>query len=346
MDGVAIFVDNRLRFIDHAATAMAGYSREQDALGSGLACSFPPEVLEAPSRGGQAAAGPFRVKIPRPDGSTSDLEAWSLPALYEGASAVEVILHPPANGPAPSGHAARLALLGEMVACVAHELGNSLVAILATAAAAERQEGPRDLRASLRRVAAEARRATATVTRLLGFARRQPAAREATDLNRLVRETLELGSRLLGASGTTLRVDLDPALPLAAVNPQQFQGVLLDLLRNADQAIATAGRGGAIDVSTRSTGDAIAIRVADNGVGIPSHAIAAIFEPFFTTKEPGHGTGLGLAVSRRIVRDHGGDIHVESVPGRGAAFTVTLPIAPPAPGPPATPEPPLPGTAP
>jgi signal transduction histidine kinase len=107
--------------------------------------------------------------------------------------------------------------------------------------------------------------------------------------------------------------------------PQQLRSVFLNLVINAAQAVDP---GGNVLVATRVDGDHVVVSVADDGCGIPSELIDRIFDPFFTTKAVGEGTGLGLAIVHQIVASHGGDIQVESTPGRGTVFRVRLPAAP------------------
>ncbi|MBI2553092.1 MAG: histidine kinase, partial [Candidatus Rokubacteria bacterium] len=126
----------------------------------------------------------------------------------------------------------------------------------------------------------------------------------------------------------TLSVSLPADLPPMQADPNQFQQVLLNLLMNALEATS---EGGKVQIGAARAQEGgrpgVAVTVSDTGPGIPADLLPRLFEPFFTTKPPGQGTGLGLAICRDIVRDHGGEIRVESSPGRGTAFTVWLPEA-------------------
>jgi CheY-like chemotaxis protein/anti-sigma regulatory factor (Ser/Thr protein kinase) len=116
--------------------------------------------------------------------------------------------------------------------------------------------------------------------------------------------------------------------------------VLINLVNNARQAMAAAKGQGTLRVASGLAADRAMIRitVADDGPGIPPDFLGRIFEPFFTTKPPGEGTGLGLPIAKGIVAEHGGKIHVESQPGRGTTFVLTLPVSDAAPAPPASAE--------
>jgi CheY-like chemotaxis protein/anti-sigma regulatory factor (Ser/Thr protein kinase) len=123
-----------------------------------------------------------------------------------------------------------------------------------------------------------------------------------------------------------LLVELPPDLPPVRVGPARLEQVLVNLLVNAAQALE--GIEGLITIrARRHAGDRIVVDVIDNGPGIPPAILARLFEPFFTTKAATSGTGLGLAISQSIVADAGGDLSVESAPGRGTTFRITLPVA-------------------
>jgi signal transduction histidine kinase len=123
-------------------------------------------------------------------------------------------------------------------------------------------------------------------------------------------------------------------IPAVTCSPSQVNQVFLNLITNAAQALegtpGTPGVLGKITLTTRATDDGVTVEVADNGKGIPPEVLPKIFDPFFSTKEIGKGTGLGLSISYKIVQQHGGRIDVESVPGTGTRFSVTLPLKQPA----------------
>jgi signal transduction histidine kinase len=181
---------------------------------------------------------------------------------------------------------------------------------------------------ALERILKGGLRAAGIVSTMLGYARASGAHREATDLTRLVDESLVLTEKDL----IKHRIQVEKkfaARPIVPVVPGQIEQILVNLIINARQAMP---RGGRLSLEVRENRPAgmAEIRIADSGVGIPPDQLRLIFEPFYTTKEPdehGHGgTGLGLSVCRQIIEQHQGRIRVESVVGKGATFTVKLPL--------------------
>ena len=154
------------------------------------------------------------------------------------------------------------------------------------------------------------------------------AAKTAVDINRAIDSTITV-SRNEWRMLATVETDLAPDLPGVAGFPADLNQVLLNLIVNAAQAIGSAQprKPGVIRISTRTDGDAVEIRVGDNGPGVPQSIRDKIFDPFFTTKEVGKGTGQGLAICRNmIVNKHGGDLRVDDAEGGGAVFIIRLPL--------------------
>jgi len=183
---------------------------------------------------------------------------------------------------------------------------------------------PKEVRDDLDVVHRHARRVARITQGLLSFARKSPHKRSSVDLNQIVDDTLVLLEHPLTRGGVTIVTSRAPGLPRIAGDPNALQQVLVNLLTNARDAITGPGT---IEVRTHASpgGHDVRLSVHDTGPGIPPDALPRIFDPFFTTKA--EGTGLGLAISYGIVRDHGGTIDVDSRPGRGTRFTVTLPVS-------------------
>ncbi len=221
----------------------------------------------------------------------------------------------------------KLAALGQMVAGIAHELNNPLTTVMGYSSLLLDRPLDGPSLADARRICQEADRAARVVRNLLTFAREAKFERSPVQLNEIVERTLRLCAYDLRRANITVETDLSPQLPLTLANPIQLQQVVFNLLVNSQQAISEAGRPGRILLRTRHGGGHVFLHLEDDGPGIPSELQSRIFEPFFTTKPVGVGTGLGLSIVSGILRQHGGEIRVSSVPGRGAAFAVSLPMA-------------------
>jgi len=260
--------------------------------------------------------------------------------------------------------AEKLASAGQLAAGIAHEIGNPLGAILGYLEVAERRPeiGP-ELVEDMRR---EARRIDRIVKGLIDYARpRQPAPR-AIDVNDVVKGALELVEAQGHFKETRLILDLSESVSHVHADPHQLEQIMVNLLLNAAQAVdgmddkqirvstettshrttvppsrrrddppgidyshlrrLQARRDGLTPPPFTPGSSLVRIAVADNGPGIPAEIIDRVFDPFFSTKETGQGTGLGLAVSARLIEGMGGTIRVDSGEGEGASFSILLPI--------------------
>jgi PAS domain S-box-containing protein len=219
--------------------------------------------------------------------------------------------------------AAKLAAVGELAAGVAHELNNPLTGILGFAELLLNTVPPdTPFRRDLETIARQARRARDIVRNLLDFARQTRPQRLPADVNSLLCQTLDLVRQHLENNGVVIEEDYAPDLGLLTLDAGQMKQVFLNLITNAAHAMP---EGGKLRVRTARLGDEVAVAVSDTGEGMPPEIRERIFEPFFTTKRVGEGTGLGLSISLGIVREYGGRIAVESLPGQGSTFTVWLP---------------------
>jgi two-component system NtrC family sensor kinase len=229
----------------------------------------------------------------------------------------------------------KMASLRKLAATVAHEVNNPLFGILTYARLClqelERGDPDPNVRArtlnNLRIIERESRRCGDIIKNLLMFTRQAPRKRDWNDTNVLVERALALTRHQMKLNSIDLAIDLEDGMPQLLCDPGQIQQVVLILLTNAAEATES---GGCVRVTTNTRGDAVHIRVADNGGGIPADVLPHVFEPFFTTKEDKLRTGLGLAVAKSIVEQHGGTIEAFSEPGQGAEFVVTLPLSAPA----------------
>ena len=230
-------------------------------------------------------------------------------------------------------HVETMASLGKMAAVVAHEINNPLSGILTYSKLIkkwiERDQASREKKEEamqcLDLIAAESRRCGDLVKNLLGFARSFPMNVQPTDMNPVVQQCILLVRHNLDHAGIQLHQNLAETLPLLQCDPSQIEQVLLAVIVNAIDAMPRGGNLW-IETSLAADGNAVAISVRDDGTGIAPELLAKIFEPFVTTKEHGHGTGLGLAVSRGIVERHSGKISMQSELGKGTTVTITLPV--------------------
>lgn len=216
--------------------------------------------------------------------------------------------------------AERLADLGRMAASIAHEIRNPLGAIV-NSINVLRRGAPADPRL-MQIVTEEADRLDWIIRDFLLFARPPARAPIACDLPALIDDTIVLFRRDLHSDD---RIDVTarhaPDLPLALIDAHQIRQVLWNLLKNAAEATQASGT---IDVETAlaPSRSALVVTVSDDGPGVSEPEL--VFQPFYTTRA--QGTGLGLAVVSRVVRDHGGDVSVRNIPGRGACFSIELPL--------------------
>jgi len=187
----------------------------------------------------------------------------------------------------------------------------------------------------LLRSQAEVNRIDAIITRMLNLARPSAENRQPVGVHRIIAGAGQLVTGHPLMAGIELAIDPAAACDRIMADGDQIHQVLLNLLLNAADAIAAGpGSGGRIAIATANVQsgsqdtpqEMLRVTVADNGVGIPADQTALVFDPFFTTKAPGRGTGLGLAVSLAIIEAHGGTLTVDSAPGRGATFTIELPL--------------------
>lgn len=228
--------------------------------------------------------------------------------------------------------AQKMEVAGRLAPGVAHELGNPLAAILGFSQLIRRDPSlPKDLRENAILLTAEAERTRRIAANLLDFVAHRPPERRSTSLRALVDSVLDLQTLSLGGGTIDIEVDIPDDIPPVQIDRGQLQQVFINLTRNAIEAVRTGGGRriaiNAIREGRKGRDERVRITVMDDGAGVAPEHVDRLFEAFFTTKPGGDASGLGLSVSQAIVRSHGGALRYAPSPwGRGAAFTLDLPV--------------------
>jgi len=360
-DGVLVVDEQgRIVYFNLAVTNLLGL-KAQDAEGQPVRRYLPDlnwKELSARDRAGgqQIVRHEFEVNYPRH--RFLRLYAAPLDGEATGSSGMALILHDATEARQKAFEAIeseRIQALTLLAASVAHEIGNPLNALhihlqlmerelkrlkqaaagfgRATPATPRRSRSPAfhpgedtagiagKLETYLTVAKGEIARLDYIVTQFLQAIRPTPPQKKLVSLNDIARETLELLRPEIENRGQIIEDKLARQLPSAPLDPAQIKQVLVNLLKNAMQAMS---KGGVLTVQTGSGADGVWISIADTGCGIPQDQLNRIFEPFFTTKKK--GSGLGLMIVQRIVREHGGLIKLESHVGQGTTFRIWLPL--------------------
>ncbi len=226
-------------------------------------------------------------------------------------------------------HATRLTATGQLSAALAHELNQPLTAILNYTGILEelagQDTGPNGpmIRNMAARISEQTTRAGEIIRRLRGFVAKREPDRAVQDLNAAVQESVALGFVGAAQSSVKLQTDLDRDLPPVSIDKVQIQQVMINLVRNAVEAMQESQRRALAVTTGRDNGFAL-VSVADTGPGLSPEVAASLFQPFVTTKE--HGLGIGLSICRTIVEAHGGKLWMEPKAGGGTVFRFRLPL--------------------
>ena len=229
-------------------------------------------------------------------------------------------------------HTEKLTSLGKLAAVVAHEINNPLSGILTYAKLLKKwlertdveERKKAEMIECLVLIESESKRCGELVKSLLTFSRNAPLNIQRSNINAVVERCVRLVKPKAEISAVEIQTALDPGLPLVQCDPAQIEQVMLALVMNAFDAMP---RGGNVWLKTSFNADSnsVVLEIRDDGSGIPDELLPRMFEPFFTTKGS-KGVGLGLAISRNIVDRHNGKIEVQSKPGQGTTFTISIPV--------------------
>jgi PAS domain S-box-containing protein len=223
----------------------------------------------------------------------------------------------------------KLASIGQLSAGIAHEINNPLGIILGyTQLLIRNEDGQTDKYKDLKTIEKHVRNCKTIVEDLLNFSRTSTPKEDLIRIDDAIEDVLKFMQHHADLDRVEIHKNYDASIPEMLLDEKKIKQVLINLIMNAKHAI---GRSGVLSLSTqlRPTARQVIIKIADNGHGIERKNLSRIFDPFFTTKPTGEGTGLGLSVSYGIIKNHGGDILVDSKVGQGSTFTVILPIVSP-----------------
>lgn len=230
-------------------------------------------------------------------------------------------------------HQDKMASLGKLSSSVVHEINNPVTGILNLVMLSKRilkedDVGLQELgsfRQYLDLMETETRRISRIVSNLLTFSRQSKIEVVKFDLNDLIEQTLMLNANFLKLNRIRVIENLEKNLPLISGSEDQVKQVIMNLISNAGESMANSEKKRlTITTYKKDAEDAVGMQIQDTGNGIPKEIVSKIFEPFFTTKKKGKGVGLGLSVVYGIIKEHGGNIYVDSTPGSGTKFTLTL----------------------
>ncbi len=222
--------------------------------------------------------------------------------------------------------AEKLASIGQLSAGVAHEINNPLGIILGYTQLLLKSKGSKQERHDdLKTIEKHTRNCKTIVEDLLNFARESEPETDVVQIHDIIDDVLNFMQHHSNLVDIRVETEYDPQVPSLQLDEKKIKQVFINLIMNAKHAVDS---GGMIKITTSfdSRTGLLSIMVADTGHGIEKKNLSRIFDPFFTTKPTGEGTGLGLSVSYGIIRNHGGDIAVDSEIGKGSTFTITLPV--------------------
>ncbi|HTI81156.1 MAG TPA: PAS domain S-box protein [Acetobacteraceae bacterium] len=342
-----VVIDRRgtIQFFSKAAERLFGY-KQDEVRGQNVKMLMPPPYREQhdgylrryQETGERRIIGIGRVVVGlRKDGSTFPMELSVGEAtggqLFTGfvrdlteRQRTERRLHELQDG---LQHVSRLRSMGQMAAALAHELNQPLTASANYVRAAIRlldaqQPNLDRVRQAMQHAADQTLRSGAIIRRLRSFVARGETPRQPEDAVKLVEEACALALIGVKERGITVHISQDPAVPQAVVDRVQIQQVLLNLIRNAVEAMED-GPVRELSVRTSAQPGCVLVTVTDTGTGIPDEIAAQLFQPFVTTKPD--GMGIGLSVCRTIIEAHAGRLWVEPNPSGGSIFRFTLPTA-------------------
>ncbi|MCJ7784879.1 MAG: PAS domain S-box protein, partial [Desulfobacterales bacterium] len=218
----------------------------------------------------------------------------------------------------------KLAAMGRLTSQIAHELNNPIYGIMNTLELLKTEIPPESKRRRILELSlSETERLSEMLRNMLSFSKPEEEVRKRVNVNELLEGLLLMMEKQMKEANVKVVTRFEPEIPEIMASTNQMRQVILNLFKNAKEAMP---RGGTLTVRTEKEDTKVLIRIQDTGTGIPEEIRNKIFEAFFTTKQKVKGVGLGLSVCYGIIKDHGGEIRVDSKEGKGTTFTISLPI--------------------
>ena len=328
---LACDLEHRVTGWNSALEKLYGLTRAE-AVGARLESIFPPELLAElpPANEPHRTMSLYKFGLRTPDERRLIVNLSTTPLIGKDEQVIGRLLifndiTERVNLEDQLIQAEKLSSIGLLAAGVAHEVNTPLAVISSQAQVLFKQMPLEDQsRRTVEKIVKQSFRASEIVNSLLKFSRVSGSEYAELDLNRLIRETVSLVEPMLRASKITLNTQLSTSVPPLYGNAGKLQQVFMNLIMNARDAMPG---GGELTLATETENSSIHVEVSDNGMGIPPDHLSKIFDPFFTTKAKSRGTGLGLAVTYGIIREHSGKIGVESAVGKGTTFRLEFPTA-------------------
>ncbi|HRZ86610.1 MAG TPA: ATP-binding protein [bacterium] len=332
-DGIIVLDEKRhVQFINPAARELAGIAGAEQVAGRAIERylrdrQFSDFVCANELEGGQTVGREFEIGFPR----KMFVGVSLLPLRDEAAKAcgTAVIVRDMTEKRRIEGRMVqteKIGALSVLAAGLAHEIGNPLNSLHIHVQLIEREfaklkTGRKKLADLIKVVSDEIRRIDDIARHFLQAIRPLRPKFEEEDVNEVLESTLKVIMPEVTRASIALEKRYDKRMPRTLLDRSQLKQAFLNIIKNAAQAMP---KGGSLLIETSAHGDAVTVRIADTGQGIAPENIARIFDPYFTTRA--NGVGLGLMMTHRIVKEHGGDIEVKSRPGKGTTFTITLPV--------------------
>jgi PAS domain S-box-containing protein len=344
VDGIIVTdMKGNILIFNRGAENMLGYKSEEVVGKMNIRSIYPPgvakevmEKLKSPDYGGLGKLTSFPISHRRKDGE-----------LIEGDLSASLIYNEKGKEIASVGifkdlrerlrmerelqktqqallQSEKLAAMGRLTSQIAHELNNPIYGIMNTLELLRTEVPPESKRRRILELSlSETQRLSEMLRNMLSFSKPEEEKRRPIKINELVEGILLVMEKQMRESNIKVETDFDNEIPEVMASTNQMRQVMLNMIKNAKEAMP---KGGTLTVRTAKENNKVWIQIQDTGIGIPEELRDKIFEAFFTTKQKVKGVGLGLSVCYGIIKDHGGEINVESEEGKGTIFTISLPI--------------------